>query len=141
MDASPTAPVPPPPEIVTVGADPNPIPPSDTIYLRTPLPDVLIEQVAATPVPPPPVNVIVGASVYPNPALVINIFSTDVIFALEVVKATAVAFEPPRPLGDVLMDTKGALENPEPSLFKNISSIYPVLIIGCAVAVLPTATS
>ena len=86
-------------------------------------------------------NVIVGASVYPNPALVINIFSTDVIFALEVVNATAVAFEPPRTFGDVLMDTKGALENPEPSLFKNISSIYPVLIIGCAVAVLPTATS
>ena len=126
---------------MTVGAVPNPIPPSDTTYLRTPLPDVLIEQVAATPVPPPPVNVIVGASVYPNPALVINIFSTDVILALEVVNATAVASEPPKVFGDVLIETKGALENPEPSLFKNISLIYPVLIIGCAIAVLPTPTN
>ena len=65
IDARPTAPVPPPPEIVTVGAVPNPIPPSLTTYLMTPLPDVLIEHVAATPVPPPPVNVIVGGSVYP----------------------------------------------------------------------------
>ena len=58
IDARPTAPVPPPPETVTVGAVPNPIPPSDTTYLRTPLPDVFIEQVAATPVPPPPVNAV-----------------------------------------------------------------------------------
>ena len=141
MDARPTAPVPPPPVKVTVGAVPNPIPASDTIYLTTPLPDVLIEQVAATPVPPPPVNVIVGASVYPNPALVNNIFSTYVTFALEVVNATAVASEPLEVFGDVLIDTKGALVNPEPSLFKNISLIYPVLIIGCAVAVLPTPTN
>ena len=126
---------------MTVGAVPNPIPPSVTIYFKTLFDDVLIEQVAAAPVPPPPVNVIVGASVYPNPALVINIFSTDVIFALEVVNATAVAFKPPRPFGDVLMDTKGALENPEPSLFKNISLIDPVSITACACAVLPTPTN
>ena len=50
---------------MTVGAVPNPIPPSVTIYLTTPFDDVLIEQVAAAPVPPPPVNVIVGAYVYP----------------------------------------------------------------------------
>ena len=53
------------------------------LNLTIPLDDVLIEQVAAAPLPPPPVIVIVGASVYPNPAFVINIFSTDVTFALE----------------------------------------------------------
>ena len=49
----------------------------------------MIEQVAAAPVPPPPVIVIVGASVYPAPAFVSNIFSTDVTFAIDVVNATA----------------------------------------------------
>ena len=126
---------------MTVGAVPNPIPPSVTMYFKTLFDDVLIEQVASAPLPPPPVIVIVGASVYPNPALVINIFSTDVILALEVVNATAVASEPLKVFGDVLIETKGALENPEPSLFKNISLIYPVLIIGCAIAVLPTPTN
>ena len=81
----------------------------------------MIEQVAATPVPPPPENEIVGASVYPNPALVINIFSTDVTFALDVVNATAVASEPVKLEGDVLIETVGVPVNPEPSLFKKIS--------------------
>jgi hypothetical protein len=116
-----TAPVPPPADTVTIGAVPNPMPPSVIIYLTIPFDVVLIEQVAATPVPPPPVNVIVGASVYPNPALVINIFSTEVTFALEVVNATAVASELFKVLGDVLIETVGALKNPEPSLFKKIS--------------------
>ena len=125
---------------MTVGAVPNPIPPSVTIYFKTLFDDVLIEQVAAAPVPPPPVNVIVGASVYPKPALVINIFSTDVTFALEVVNATAVASDPLEVFGEVLIETTGALENPDPSLFKNISPIDPVLITACACAVLPTPT-
>ena len=137
MDARPTAPVPPPPDTVTAGTVPNPIPPSLTIYLTTPFDVVLIEQVAAAPVPPPPVIVIVGVSVYPNPALVNNIFSTEVTFALDVVNATAVALDPLKPLGDVLIETNGALEKPEPSLFKKISLIVPVLIIACACAVLP----
>ena len=55
--------------------------------------------------------------------------------------ATAVALDPLKPFGEVLMDTRGALENPDPSLFKNISLICPVLITACAVAVLPTPTN
>ena len=121
IDARPTAPDPPPPETVTVGADPNPIPPSVTIYLTIPFDVVLIEQVAAAPVPPPPVMVIVGVSVYPNPAFVINIFSIDDTFALDVVNATAVASELFKLLGDVLIETVGVPVNPEPSLFKKIS--------------------
>ena len=96
---------------MTVGAVPNPIPPSVTIYFITPLDDVLIEQVAAAPVPPPPVNVIVGASVYPKPALVINIFSTDVTFALEVVNATAVAVDHSNHLVMYLLKLKVHLRN------------------------------
>ena len=62
---------------VTIGAVPNPIPLSVIVNLTILLDAVLIEQVAAAPVPPPPIIVIVGAAVYPNPAFVINIFSTD----------------------------------------------------------------
>ena len=69
--------------------------------------------------------------------MVINIFSTEVIFALEVVNATAVASDPLKVFGEVLIETKGALKKPEPSLFKKISLIDPVLITACACAVLP----
>ena len=91
--------------IVTVGADPNPTPACVIVNLIILFDAVLMEQVAAAPVPPPPVIVIVGTSVYPNPAFVIKIFSTDVTFALVVVIATAVASEPDAPEGDVLMET------------------------------------
>ena len=52
-----------------------------------------------------------------------NIFSTEVIFALVVVNATAEALSPTKPLGEVLIETTGVPVNPEPSLFKNISRI------------------
>ena len=102
---------------------------------------MLIEQVAAAPVPPPPEIVIVGTSVYPNPEFVIKIFSTDVTIALEVVNATAVASEPDKPEGDVLMETMGVTVNQEPSLFKNISRIAPVPTTGVASAVIPIPTN
>ena len=57
----------------------------------------------------------------------------DVTFALVVVNATAVALSPDKPLGDVLIETIGVPVNPEPSLFKNISRIYPVATTGDAV--------
>ena len=57
------------------------------------------------------------------------------------VNATAVALSPDNPLGDVLIATVGVPVNPEPSLFKNISRIYPVSIEATAVAVLPTPTN
>ena len=98
----------------------------------------MIEQVAAAPIPPPPEMVIVGGTVYPNPAFVINIFSTDVTFAMEVVNATAVASEPPNELGEVLIETVGVPVNPDPSSFKNTSRIAPVPTTNDAVAVLPT---
>ena len=122
---------------VTIGAVPNPTPLSVTVNLTILFDAVLIEQVAAAPVPPPPVIVIVGASVYPNPALVINIFSIDVIFAIDFVNAIAVASEPLKELGEVVIATVGVPVNPEPSLFKNISRIAPVPTIVFAVAVLP----
>ena len=108
-----------------------------TILLDT----VLIEQVAAAPVPPPPEIVIVGTSVYPNPELVTNILSMDVTFALVDVIATAVASEPDKPDGDVLIATVGVPVNPEPSLFKNISRIAPVPTTDDASAVIPIPTS
>ena len=57
----------------------------------TPFPDVFTEQVAAAPVPPPPDMVIEGGVTYPPPAFVIKILSIEVILALVVVNATAVA--------------------------------------------------
>ena len=51
------------------------------------------------------------------------------------------ALSPAKPLGEVLIATVGVPVNPEPSLFKNISRIYPEPKIGVAVAVLPTPTS
>ena len=45
------------------------------------------------------------------------------IFVLDVVNATAVALEPDKPEGDVLIETIGVPVNPDPSLFKNISRI------------------
>ena len=53
---------------------------------------------------------IVGTSVYPNPAFVINNFSTDLLPALTVVIATAVASAPDKPDGDVEIATVGLLE-------------------------------
>ena len=66
------------------------------------------------------VIVITGATVYPAPAFVNNIFSTDLTPALSVVKATAVALSAALPLGEVVIATVGVPVNPEPSLFKNI---------------------
>ena len=60
--------------------------------------------------PPPPVIVMVGATVYPKPAFVSNIFSTDFIPALSVVIATAVASDPDKEFGDVEIATVGLLE-------------------------------
>ena len=85
--------------------------------------------------------VMVGVSVYPIPAFVINIFSIDVTFALVVVNATAVASELFKLLGDVLIETVGVPVNPEPSLFKKISSMNPVALTGDASAVLPIPTN
>ena len=127
--------------IVTVGAEPNPTPACVMVNQTILYDTVLIEQVAAPPLPPPPVIVIVGTSVYPNPALVINIFSIEVTFALDVVNATAVASAPDKPVGDVLIATVGVPVNPEPSLFKNISRITPVDTTGDARAVIPIPTS
>ena len=124
---------------VTVGTVPNPTPLSVITNLTTPFDAVLIEQVAAAPVPPPPEIVIIGGDVYCAPALVINIFSIDVTFALVVVNATAVALSPDKPLGEVLIATVGVPVNPEPSLFKNISRIYPEAKIGVACAVIPVS--
>ena len=56
---------------------PKPIPLSVITNLTTPLKFFSSKHVAAAPDPPPPVIVIVGVSVYPKPALVNNIFSTD----------------------------------------------------------------
>ena len=102
---------------------------------------MLIEQVAAAPVPPPPEIVIIGGLVYCAPAFVNNIFSIDVTFALVVVIATAVALSRSCPLGEVLIATVGVPVNPEPSLFKNISRIYPEAKIGVACAVIPIPTN
>ena len=41
----------------------------------------------------------------------------------------------------MLIETMGVPVNPEPSLFKNISRIYPVPSTGVVVAVLPTPTN
>ena len=124
-----------------VGAVPYPTPSSVTINLIRLLFEVLSEQVAAAPVPPPPEIVIKGVVVYPAPALVINIFSIDVTFALEVVNATAVALSPLLPVGDVVIATVGVPVNPEPSLFKNISRIPPEATAAVAVAVRPIPIS
>ena len=50
--------------------------------------------VAAAPAPPPPVIVIVGATVYPAPAFIMRIFSSDVTPPLVVRKPTASALSP-----------------------------------------------
>ena len=128
-------------DTVTVGAVPYQTPSSVIINLTTPAEEVLIEQVAAAPEPPPPVIVIVGVTVYPAPALVNNILSIEVTFAIDVVNATAVALSAKLPVGDVEIATVGVPVNPEPSLFKNTSRTYPVAKTGFAVAVTPTPTN
>ena len=54
---------------------------------------------------------------------------------------TAVALSAKLPVGDVEIATVGVPVNPEPSLFKNNSRIYPVPRTGFAVAVTPTPIS
>jgi len=55
---------------------------------------VIIDAVAAAPTPPPPLIVIVGVAVYPAPAFVRRIFSTEVTPPLVVINPTAVALSP-----------------------------------------------
>ena len=45
------------------------------------------------------------------------------------------------PVGDVLIATVGVPVNPEPSLFKNISRIYPVATTGFASCSSPIPTN
>ena len=63
------APVPPPPLMVTVGADVYPVPPVVTLIEASVV--GFSDAVAAAPDPPPPEKPTVGGAVYPVPAAVI----------------------------------------------------------------------
>ena len=117
-------------ETVILGSVPYPTPASMTLNLITPKPLVTIEQVAAAPVPPPPLIVIVGATVYPAPAFISNIFSIEVILDLVVMNPTADALSLEFPVGEDEIPMVGIDVYPLPSLFKNISLIYPLATVS-----------
>ena len=70
--------------------------------------------------------VTVGATVYPAPAFVRRIFSSDVTPPFVVKTPTAVALSPTCPVGDDVIPMVGVEVYPEPSWFKKIFLTYPL---------------
>ncbi len=99
MNAVAAAFVPPPPDIVTVGAEVYPEPPLVSVSVPTEVGDKVA--VALAPVPPPPVKEILGGKIKPVPGLVTVIKSMPV--DIEAVAVAAV----PVPPGPVMV-TPGA---------------------------------
>ena len=114
IDEIPTAvsPIPMEPFIVTIGDVEYPTPPSLMINLIIPLLTVSIEQVAAAPEPPPPDIVIIGGIVYPIPELTKRISLTEKLFPLLIILAIAEALLFGSPVGDVEIETIGAVVYP-----------------------------